>query len=251
MRRATPSREILFENRVPFGGEGFHVAGEAALESLLRGTDAEGFAGDRKLLLLARARLDAAWGKTSVLEAYRLRSADRVEVAFLPAEETPEAMGGCPGTWIGGVAHAIEVTHGNDLAFRTAPFWRRADAPGRVLFDPVSAPPLPRSEGRKAFEAAQERAITRGLTLAEEAVRAAEDRGGAPVDVDAALKATSLPASVRAEAAATTPVKATLGAIVAALAAVAAGRDREEGETYARAAGRLLLSFVSQEAAAG
>jgi hypothetical protein len=251
MRRATPSREILFENRLPFGDPGFHAAGEAALESLLRGTDAEGFAGDRRLVGLARARLDAAWGKTSVLEAYRLRSADRIEVTFLPAGESPERIRGCPGAWVGGITHAIEVTHGNDLAFRSSPLWRRADAPGRVLFDPVSAPPLPRSEARSAFEAAQEKAIARGLSLAEEAGRAAENRGGVPVDVEAALRTTSLPASVRAETAATTPGTTPLGAIVAALAAVAAARDREEGETYARAAGRLLLSFVSDASGAG
>src|SRR5688572_14775422 len=91
MRAATPSREILFENRAAFGDDAFPAAGEAALEALLRGTDAEGFAGDRRLLGLARARLAAAWGSVGVLEAYRLRSADRVEATFVPAGAAPAA----------------------------------------------------------------------------------------------------------------------------------------------------------------
>jgi hypothetical protein len=251
VREAFRTREVLFENLVAFGDAGFEAAGDAALEALLAGTDAEGFAGDRRLLGLARARLEAAWGRVAVLEAYRLRSADRVEATFLPAGEPPAALGALPGRWVAGVVHAIEVTRRDELAFRTSPAWRRADAPGRVLFDPGDAAPLARSAGREAFEAAQREAIDRGTALAAGAAYAAAGRGGVVVDASAAAKATSLPASVRAEVAAATPPRAPLGEVVAALAGVAAARDREEGETYARAAGRLLLSFVSEAPPAG
>ena len=76
--------------------------------------------------------------------------------------------------------------------------------------------------------------------MAEQVVASARLIGHREADVPAALRATSLPRSVRERAGAGLAARATLGAMAASLAAVASASEREEGETYARAAGRLL-----------
>lgn len=237
------SREILHRNPFPANDPRHREAGDEALEALLRGTDAEGFAGDRLLLSLARATFDAAEGvgATSVAEAYRLRSADRVEVVFLCGTPNPRALVGLPGRFELGFAHAIEVTRRDELAFRTSPCWRRAGGRGWLLLDPGEAPALARSAGREALEAAQVEAISRGLALDETARREVAQFGNRRVDVRLALRATSLPRSVRERAAASLAAVGSVADVVVALADVAGAADREEGETYARAAGRLLL----------
>ena len=116
------SREILHKNPFPAGDPRHRAAGEEVLEALLAGTDAEGFLGDRALLARARASLaePARLGETTVGAAYRLRSADRVEVLFLRAEANPRAVPGLPGRYEAGLAHAVEVTRSDALAFRTS-----------------------------------------------------------------------------------------------------------------------------------
>ena len=238
------TREIRFENAVPPGEKGHSEGGEQALEGLLRGTDAEGYAGDRILLGLALAWLaERAGGRApTVAEAYRERSADRVEALLLAAGERPVAIAGLPGAWTRGLMHAVEVTRADYLAFRTSPSWRRADALGWILFDPGDPLPVERAAGREGLALAQERSLERAAGLLEQVLVSARLSGPREADVAAALKATSLPRSVRERAALGLPARATLGAVAASLAGVSAACDREEGETYARAAGRLLRS---------
>jgi len=241
VRKATPSREVLHRPAAPFGDPLHEAEGDAALASLLAGTDAEGYLGDRVLAAAARAALAAAWGAPAcVLEAYRLRNADRVEVVFAPRSAKARALGGVPGSWLEGVSWAVEVTRADDLAFRVCPLLRRTDAAGWVLFDPGEVPALARARGRDALLAAQADAIRAGLSLATEARAAIEERASVPVDVAAALKTTSLPLTVRTEAARGLDTVAALGEAAAGLARVAAEREREEGEAYARGAGRML-----------
>src|SRR5437016_338272 len=149
---------MRFENAVPAGEKGHPEAGEQALGRLLSGTDAEGYLGDRVLFGLALAWLMARAGgrAPTVAEAYRLRSADRVEALLLPAGERPRAIVGLPGAWTRGLMHAVEVGHGDHLAFRTSPCWRRADAPGWIQFDPGDPLPVERAAGREALGIAQE-----------------------------------------------------------------------------------------------
>jgi hypothetical protein len=126
------SREILHRNPFPAGDPRHAAAGDEVVEALLLGTDAEGFAGDRVLMVRARAWLAAAdgFGPPTVAEAYRLRSADRVEVLFLRTVGNPQAIPGLPGVTTIGVAHAVEVTRRDELAFRTSPWAPRGPAAG-------------------------------------------------------------------------------------------------------------------------
>ncbi|MBL9087248.1 MAG: hypothetical protein JNM10_08905 [Planctomycetia bacterium] len=236
------SREILHRNPFPAGDPRHAAAGDEILEALLLGTDAEGFAGDRVLMLRARAWLadTEGFGAPTVGEAYRLRSADRVEVLFLRSVGNPRAVPGLPGRYDVGLAHAVEVTRRDELAFRTSPCWRRAGGRGWLLFDPGDGPPVARSAGRDALEAAQRASLAAGLALDAEARAAIAGTGAARVDVPLALRATSLPRSVRDRAAAPLAATAALADVVVALGDVAGSCDREEGETYARAAGRLV-----------
>lgn len=236
------SREILHRNPFPAGDPRHAAAGDEVLEALLVGTDAEGFAGDRALMQRARALLTAAggFGAPTVGEAYRLRSADRVEVLFLRATGTPRTVPGLPGRWETGLAHAVEVTRRDELGFRTSPCWRRAGGRGWILLDPGDGAPVARAAGREPLEAAQRASLTAGLELEAAALEAVAAVAGR-VEVPLALRATSLPRSVRDRAAAPLASVAALADVVVSLADVAGACDREEGETYARAAGRLVL----------
>src|SRR5262249_33058856 len=148
----------------------------------------------------AREALAEAWGVPAcVLESYRLRNADRVEVVFAPEPLSPRALAGLPGSWIEGITWAVEVTRADDLAFRVSALLRRVDAPGWVLVHPGDAPAVARSRGRDALLAAQAASIARGLALAEQARSARDARATVLVDTAAALKTTSLPLSVRTE----------------------------------------------------
>ncbi|MCC7138774.1 MAG: hypothetical protein IT460_10165 [Planctomycetes bacterium] len=246
------SREVLHRN--PYGaGDPRHAdQGDAVLEALLCGTDAEGFAGDRVLMGRARAALaaDTRFGAATVGEAYRLRSADRVEVLYLRVEANPRPVPGLPGRHEVGLVHAVEVTRTDALAFRTSPCWRRAGGRGWVLFDPGDGAPVERTAGREALQAAQDASLSRGLALEVEAFAAAAAFGARRVVVADALRATSLPRSVRERAGAALAAVAPLCDVVVALADVAGAADREEGETYARAAGRLLARGAAVVAAA-
>jgi hypothetical protein len=235
-------------------GDARHAAaGEEVLEALLAGTDAEGFAGDRALLTLARTWLaeDRRIGEHTVGEAYRLRSADRVEALFLRVADNPRSIPGLPGRFEVGFSHAIEVTRGDDLAFRTSPCWRRVGGRGWLLFDPGTVPAVARHMGREALAHAQEVALERGLYLEREAYAHAVALGPRPVEVALALRATSLPRTIRERAAENLGATATFADVVVSLADVAGAADREEGETYARAAGRLLLLAPQIVAAVG
>ncbi len=236
------SREVLFRNPRPAGEPGHAAAGEEALERLLSGTDDEGFAGDRILVGHARAFLTAhlSGHPPTVGEAYRKRNADRVEVLFLEAVKNPRPIAGWKGSWEVGFLHAIEVTRANHLAFRTSLSLRRADAPGWVLSDPGDGPPIPRGTGRDALVAAQEWGLLRGLAQRDLWLRAFERVRARSVDPEEALKATALPLSVRERARPGSAARVRLGDVVLSLASVAATVDREEGECYARAAGRLV-----------
>jgi len=143
------------------------------------------------------------------------------------------------------------VTRSDALAFRTSPSWRRAGGRGWILVDPGDGDPVARSAGREALEAAQEAALARGLEAESGALAAIAVTGGRRVEVALALRATSLPRSVRDRAAAALASTAAFADVVVALADVAGACDREEGETYARAAGRLVArSLEIAEAAA-
>lgn len=237
------SREILHRNPFPVGDPRHAAAGDEVLEALLVGTDHEGFAGDRRLMAAARATLaeTEGFGPPTVGEAYRLRSADRVEVLFFRGVANPRSIPGLPGRYDVGVVHAVEVTRRDELAFRTSPCWRRTGGRGWILVDPGDGPPVARSAGREAFEAAQRASLELGLALDAEARASIAPVGAARVDVPLALRATSLPRSVRERAASPLPATSSLADVIVALGDVAGGCDREEGETYARAAGRLVL----------
>jgi hypothetical protein len=236
------SREILHRNPFPVGDPRHAAAGEEVIEALLAGTDGEGFSGDRLLMVRARAWLaePGRLGATTVGAAYRLRSADRVEVLFLRGEGNPRPIPGLLGRYDVGLSHAVEVTRSDALAFRSSPSWLRAGGRGWILLDPGDAAPVERSAGREALLAAQEAALARGLALEGAALASIAVAGARRVEVALALKATSLPRSIRDRAAAPLPSTATLADVVVALADVAGSCDREEGETYARAAGRLV-----------
>lgn len=237
------SREILHRNPFPAGDPRHAAAGDEILEALLLGTDSEGFAGDRVLMTRARAWLASAdgFGPPTVGEAYRLRSADRVEVLYLRGAPNPRGIPGLPGRYDVGLAHAVEVTRRDELAFRTSPCWRRAGGRGWILFEPGDAAPVARSAGRDALESAQRASLASGLALDAEARAAIAPTGPSRVDVALALRSTSLPRSVRDRAAQPLASTSSLADVIVALADVAGGCDREEGETYARAAGRLVL----------
>src|SRR5439155_19099284 len=113
---------------------------------------------------------------------------------------------------------------------------------GWVLVDAGDGPPVERGAGASALDAAQAAALERGLAAEAAALEAVAASGAARVDVRLALRSTSLPRSVRERAAAALAPSATLADVVVALADVAGSCDREEGETYARAAGRLVLA---------
>ena len=249
----TQSREILHRNPFAVGDPRHRAAGDAVLEALLVGTDAEGFSGDRGLLQRAVSilSLPGHGGTPTVGETYRLRSADRVEALFFHAEDNPRSIAGLPGRFEVGLVHAVEVTRADDLAFRTSPCWRRAGGRGWILVDGGDGSPVARAAGREALHAAQEASILHGLALAQEGLATIAAAGPAPVEVALALRATSLPRSVRDRAGARLAASATLADVVVALADVAAGADREEGESYARAAGRLVRNATRIAAAAG
>ncbi len=247
------SREIFHRNPFPVGDPRHAAAGEEILEALLTGTDGEGFAGDRLLMHRAREWLadPSRFGPTTVGAVYRLRSADRVEVVFERVDGSPRPIPGLFGRYETAIAHAVEVTRGDALAFRSSPCWPRAGGRGWILVDPGDGPAVERSAGRDALLAAQEVALARGLAAEVDALAQIGPAGARRVDVAAALKATSLPRSVRDRAAASLPPLATLADVIVSLADVAAGCDREEGETYARAAGRLVARASAVAALAG
>ena len=247
------SHEVHHRNAYGVGDPRHAATGEEAFEAFVSGTDAEGFAGDRALLAHARAWLteDRRMGAHTVGEVYRLRSADRVEAVFLRTDDNPRAIPGMPGRFEIGFAHAIEVTRGDDLAFRTSPCWHRVGGRGWLLFDPGMVPSVARSMGRDALAKAQEVSLERGLFLEREALAHAVALGPRAVDVALTLRSTSLARSVRERAATRLPAAATLADVVVSLAEVAGACDREEGETYARAAGRLLLRAPTIVAATG
>jgi hypothetical protein len=236
------SREIFYRNPFPVGDPRHAAAGEEVIEALLAGTDGEGFAGDRVLMVRARAWLaePGRLGATTIGAAYRLRSADRVEVVFLRADGNPRPIAGLLGRYDVGLAHAVEVTRSDALAFRSSPNWLRAGGRGWIVIEPGDGPPVERSAGREALLAAQEAQLARGLGVEAAGLAAIAAAGGRRVEVALALKATSLPRSIRDRAAAPLASTATLADVIVALADVAGACDREEGETYARAAGRLV-----------
>lgn len=238
----TTSHEILLRNPHPVGDPRHATAGDEIFETFLRGTDGEGFRGDRVLLLRAREWFSVLGrgGIPTIGEVYRLRSADRVEALFLPSDNNPRSIAGLAGRFEVGISHAIEVTRRDELGFRASPCWRRVGGRGWVLVEPGEAEVVPRSAGRDAFVAAQERALAAGWSLASAAAASASTFGARVVETAAILVLTSLPRSVRDRAAAPLARLASLADVVVSLADVAAACDREEGETYARAAGRLL-----------
>lgn len=177
----------------------------------------------------------------TVGEAYRLRNADRVEVLFLETEKNPRVLAGLSGSWEAGFVHAIEVTRANALAFRTSFSLRRADAPGWVLSDPGDGPAIPRGAGRDALLSAQEWALVRGVAQRDLWLKAFDRVRARAVDPEEALRSTALPLTVRERARPSGAARVRIGALVASLASVAAKAEREEGECYARAAGRLVL----------
>lgn len=256
MALPTASREILLRNPHPVGDARHPAAGDELLETFLAGTDAEGFRGDRVLLVRAREWFSALGrgGPPTIGEAYRLRSADRVEVLYLGSENNPRSITGLPGRFEVGIAHAIEVTRRDDLAFRASPCWRRVGGRGWLLVEPGEAEVVPRSAGREAFVEAQARSLASGWALAGATAAAAATFGAKIVDTAAILALTSLPRSIRDRAATPLASVASLADVVVSLADVAAACDREEGETYARAAGRLLQraeAWVTTVAPAG
>jgi len=236
------SHEILFRNAYAVGDARHAAAGEELLETFLKGTDDEGFRGDR--ILLGRARewfsMPGRGGPPTIGEAYRLRSADRVEALFLASDNNPRAIAGLPGRYEIGIAHAIEVTRRDDLGFRASPCWHRVGGRGWILIEPGEAEIVPRAAGREAFVEAQQRALAAGWALAGATAAAAATFGGRVVETATALASTSLPRSVRERAVGRIASISSLADVVVALAETASGSDREEGETYARAAGRLL-----------
>jgi hypothetical protein len=103
------------------------------------------------------------------------------------------------------------------------------------------------------LHAAQDRAIALGDAVETDALTSIAAHGAATVDVEKVLRMTSVPRTVRDRAAARLGTPARLADVVVSLAEVAAACDREEGETYARAAGRLVLraaAFANAAAAA-
>ncbi len=241
------SREICLRNAYPVGDVRHAEAGADVLETFLRGTDVEGFGGDRALLGRARTWLGepGRGGAPTVAEAYRLRSADRVETTFLHGDANPRAIPGLPGRYEVGLTCAIEVTRRDDLAFRTSPCWRRLGGRGWIVIDPGDGVPVARAAGRDAMLEAQDASLELGLSAEAAALAAIAVWGGQGVDVAAALKMTSLPRSIRDRAAAPLAGTATIADVIVSLAEVAASCDREEGETYARAAGRLVARASS------
>lgn len=245
------SREISLRNLHPVGDPRHAAAGAEILETFLRGTDLEGFGGDRALLGRACAWLSepGRGGAPSVAECYRLRSADRVETTFVHGDANPRAIPGLPGRYEVGLTCAIEVTRRDDLAFRTSPCWRRMGGRGWIVVDPGDGPPVPRVAGRDVLLEAQDASLEAGLRAEAAALASIAVWGPQCVDVAAALKATSLPRSVRDRAAAPLAAAATLADVIVSLAEVASACDREEGESYARAAGRLVARASSIVAA--
>lgn len=242
MALPSTSREILLRNPHPVGDPRHAAAGDDIFEVLLRGTDDEGFRGDRVLLGRAREWFSALGrgGAPTIGEVYRLRSADRVETLFLASDNNPRSIAGLPGRFEVGITHAIEVTRRDELAFRASPCWRRVGGRGSILVEPGEAEIVPRTADREAFIAAQQKALVTGWALAGRAAAAAATFGARVVDPAAILVLTSLPRTIRERAAAPLSRLASLADVVVSLADVAAASDREEGETYARAAGRLL-----------
>lgn len=236
------SREICLRNAFPVGDVRHAEAGAEILETFLRGTDVEGFGGDRALLGRARSWLGepGRGGAPTVSEAYRLRSADRVETTFVHGDANPRAIPGLPGRYEVGLTCAVEVTRRDDLAFRTSPCWRRLGGRGWIVIDPGDGPAVARAGGRDAMLEAQDASLERGLSAEASALATIAVWGTQGVDVAAALKWTSLPRSIRDRAAAPLAATATIADVIVSLAEVASACDREEGETYARAAGRLV-----------
>lgn len=242
MAPSTTSREIHERNPYPVGDPRHAAAGDDILERFLTGTDGEGFRGDRVLVGRARDWFGALGrgGTPTIGEVYRLRSADRVEVLFLGSNDNPRAVAGLSGRYEIGFAHAIEVTRRDEIAFRSSPSWKRVGGRGWLLVESGEAETVPRSATKDAFNEAQHASLAKGWALAGAAAAAAATFGGSAVDTIALLKRTSLPRSIRERAAAVLASVASLADVVVALADVASAADREEGETYARAAGRAL-----------
>jgi len=257
----TASSEICERNPHAVGDPRHAAAGDELLERFLQGTDDEGFRGDRVLVGRAREWFSAVGrgGAPTIGEVYRLRSADRVEVLFLGSSDNPRAIAGLPGRFEVGFAHAIEVTRRDEIAFRSSPCWRRVGGRGWILIEPGEALAVPRASQKDDFVRAQSSALETGWSLAGAAAAAAATFGSKPVDAVALLARTSLPRSVRERASARLASVASLADVVVTLADVASSSSREEGETYARAAGRVLqraeawsaLSAPSAEGAAG
>ena len=128
------SREIFLRNPHPVGDPRHAAAGDELFKTFLAGTDGEGFRGDRVLLLRAREWFSSLGrgGAPTIGEAYRLRSADRVEVLLLGSDNNPRAIAGLPGRFEIGIAHAIEVTRRDELGFRASPCWRRVGGRGWI-----------------------------------------------------------------------------------------------------------------------
>lgn len=242
MASSSTSHELLLRNPHAVGDARHAAAGDELLEQFLGGTDREGFRGDRVLLTRARAWFSEVGrgGAPTIGECYRLRSADRVEALFLASENNPRAIAGLAGRFEVGFAHAIEVTRRDEIGFRSSPCWRRVGGRGWLLVEPGEAEVVPRAAERDAFAEAQARALSTGWRLAGAAAASAATFGAKAVDTVAMLALTSLPRTIRERALASLASVASLADVVVALAEVASASDREEGETYARAAGRLL-----------